>query len=200
MLYEKWSKWSRCKNCKKTRRRKCISPKCHYSIMYEDRPCGNPRCRRRLKRKSVLTHIFQPENFEQPQLKNSYFHNPRIGWPHLSYSPSHVYKPHFTTHHSNQRSPLYEQLQQIEKNIYDKLEKHNGHLWQLRETEWSKWAPCNKNCTTKRYKLCFGKNCVNPVEQSAYCFAEGSECQKIVQQTLYNKYSKYKVTNSFKVS
>lgn len=46
-LFSKWSPWSRCEDCKQRRMKKCISPKCKHSRLYEERPCPRPRCKRR---------------------------------------------------------------------------------------------------------------------------------------------------------
>lgn len=49
-IFGKWSKWSRCIRCRKTRRKKCMSPACKSSILYEQRPCRNKRCKRKRKK------------------------------------------------------------------------------------------------------------------------------------------------------
>uniref|UniRef100_A0A1Y1KKA9 limulus clotting factor C n=2 Tax=Photinus pyralis TaxID=7054 RepID=A0A1Y1KKA9_PHOPY len=46
-LFTKWSPWSRCEDCLQRRMKKCISPKCKQSKLYEERPCPRRRCQRR---------------------------------------------------------------------------------------------------------------------------------------------------------
>ncbi|KAK5645620.1 hypothetical protein RI129_004084 [Pyrocoelia pectoralis] len=50
-LFTKWSPWSRCEDCLQRRMKKCISPKCKQSKMYEERPCPKKRCKRRRRGK-----------------------------------------------------------------------------------------------------------------------------------------------------
>lgn len=49
-LFTKWSPWSRCEDCLQRRMKKCISPKCKQSKMYEKRPCSKKRCKRKLRK------------------------------------------------------------------------------------------------------------------------------------------------------
>nr|XP_034183762.1 urokinase-type plasminogen activator isoform X1 [Osmia lignaria] len=52
--------------------------------------------------------------------------------------------------------------------------------------KWSKWSPCTRLCTTQRHRWCKKPGiCVRDViRESAYCYVEGSYCQRWIDQEI----------------
>ncbi|KAJ8668829.1 hypothetical protein QAD02_000088 [Eretmocerus hayati] len=52
--------------------------------------------------------------------------------------------------------------------------------------KWSKWSPCTKSCTTQRYRWCRipGLCWKDVIRQSAYCYVDGSYCQKWIRRRI----------------
>ncbi|XP_023245938.1 plasma kallikrein [Copidosoma floridanum] len=56
--------------------------------------------------------------------------------------------------------------------------------------KWSKWSECTKSCTTHRRRWCRmpGFCWKEVIRQSAYCYVEGSYCQKWISRIIRNNY------------
>ncbi|XP_063917963.1 vitamin K-dependent protein C [Zophobas morio] len=56
-LYTPWSPWTRCMDCVQRRVKTCVSPQCEDSRIYEEKPCGKKRCRRKARQKSQFNIV-----------------------------------------------------------------------------------------------------------------------------------------------
>ncbi|XP_076662265.1 uncharacterized protein LOC143365721 [Halictus rubicundus] len=64
------------------------------------------------------------------------------------------------------------------KDVKDKSVGHYG--------KWSKWSPCTRLCTTQRHRWCKKPGICgrDVIRQSAYCYVEGSFCQKWIHRKI----------------
>jgi hypothetical protein len=60
-LFTPWSQWSRCVDCLQRRMKKCVSPKCEDSRIYEEKPCGKKRCKRKARQKNQFRVVHLDE-------------------------------------------------------------------------------------------------------------------------------------------
>jgi hypothetical protein len=61
-LFTPWSQWSRCVDCLQRRMKKCVSPKCEDSRIYEEKPCGKKRCKRKARQKNQFRVVHLDED------------------------------------------------------------------------------------------------------------------------------------------
>ncbi|CAB0034188.1 unnamed protein product [Trichogramma brassicae] len=56
--------------------------------------------------------------------------------------------------------------------------------------KWSKWSSCTRSCTTQRLKWCKipGLCAKDVVRQTAYCYIEGSYCQRWIRRKIHQHY------------
>ncbi|XP_063977925.1 prostasin-like isoform X2 [Diachasmimorpha longicaudata] len=52
--------------------------------------------------------------------------------------------------------------------------------------KWSKWSPCTRSCTTQRHRWCTRPGICDKdvIRESAYCYVEGSFCQKWIHRRI----------------
>ncbi|XP_011308006.1 chymotrypsinogen B isoform X2 [Fopius arisanus] len=52
--------------------------------------------------------------------------------------------------------------------------------------KWSKWSPCTRSCTTQRHRWCRKPGICgrDVIRESAYCYVEGSFCQKWIHRRI----------------
>ncbi|XP_033210972.1 coagulation factor X isoform X3 [Belonocnema kinseyi] len=53
--------------------------------------------------------------------------------------------------------------------------------------KWSKWSPCTRSCTTQRHRWCRKPGICgrDVIRESAYCYVEGSFCQRWIQRKIH---------------
>ncbi|XP_058802251.1 transmembrane protease serine 7-like [Phymastichus coffea] len=56
--------------------------------------------------------------------------------------------------------------------------------------KWSKWSSCTRSCTTQRHRWCRipGLCMKDVIRQTAYCYFQGSYCQKWIRRKFRNNY------------
>ncbi|XP_011500190.1 PREDICTED: coagulation factor IX [Ceratosolen solmsi marchali] len=59
--------------------------------------------------------------------------------------------------------------------------------------KWSKWSPCTRSCTTQRHRWCRipGLCWKDVIRQSAYCYIEGSYCQRWIRRKIRDNYEDF---------
>ncbi|XP_076281626.1 uncharacterized protein LOC143209612 isoform X2 [Lasioglossum baleicum] len=55
--------------------------------------------------------------------------------------------------------------------------------------KWSKWSPCTRLCTTQRHRWCKRPGICgrDVIRQSAYCYVEGSYCQRWIHKEIHHR-------------
>ncbi|XP_014234130.1 coagulation factor VII [Trichogramma pretiosum] len=170
-----WSDWSVCdRNCMQNRIKKCRAPsQCANSLLREERVCTDedktgPSCRgqknsARRKKKRREYHIVQVNDEVRAARKGS------------------RRKHHHHQHH--RRKGKNELLQDDDGG--------GGHRTPQDEYgKWSKWSSCTRSCTTQRLKWCKipGLCAKDVVRQTAYCYIEGSYCQRWIRRKIHQHY------------
>ncbi|XP_011140391.2 coagulation factor X isoform X1 [Harpegnathos saltator] len=84
--------------------------------------------------------------------------------------------------HVVQQVPQEAEPRQGRRRGKDTTKEHSGGYY----GKWSKWSPCTRLCTTQRHRWCRKPGICgrDVIRESAYCYVEGSFCQKWIHRKI----------------